>query len=542
MAVLVSPVGDFPLNDDWVYARAVQSILETGRFQLAGWSQASAFSQAYWGALFCWPSGFSFTALRFSSLALGLGGVLATYALLRQLQASPPTAMIGASAVAVNPLYLGLSNTFMTDVPFYCFTVVSVLLLVRGLQRDDAACLILGILAAYAATLTRQIGLMLPLAFGFAYLARPRRTLRTVLLSVAPLLLGLLLHLLLHRWLVAGGRTPELSSEFLWRTAWRDFVPRLTRNGFSTLIYMGLFVLPCAWAARRAARGPRAAPDGRRGRTRLLGLLLVVAAALAYNGRWMPFSENVLIDSGLGPLTLRDTFLLGANNPPAWPPLGLMWKAATAAAALGAALLLLQAWHRGAAALRRGRAAGPKGASGVAIFLGVGGVGFLLLITAAGPTFFDRYMLLCMPFALALFTGSSRDALAAGASRFANHGRAAGAWLLVAYGAFSVVATHDYLAWNRARWVALSDLTERDGISPATIDGGYEFNGWYLYDPAYRDDPPKSWWWVKGDDYVVASGGLPGYRETASYPYDRWLPPGPARVVVLKKAGEEGGG
>ena len=72
MAALVNPVGDFPLIDDWVYAFAVKSVLETGHFQFLPFSSsANVGPQVYWGALFCLPFGFSFTALRVSTLTLG---------------------------------------------------------------------------------------------------------------------------------------------------------------------------------------------------------------------------------------------------------------------------------------------------------------------------------------------------------------------------------------------------------------------------------------------------------------------------------------
>jgi hypothetical protein len=73
---LVNPVGDFPLNDDWAYAKAVQSLLR-GDLQLTDWAPASQIAQIAWGALFCLPFGFSFTALRLSTLVLGWVGVLA---------------------------------------------------------------------------------------------------------------------------------------------------------------------------------------------------------------------------------------------------------------------------------------------------------------------------------------------------------------------------------------------------------------------------------------------------------------------------------
>jgi hypothetical protein len=55
---LANPGGDFPLNDDWVYGLVVRNILKTGQFQFISPASSNLFTQAYWGALFCIPTGF----------------------------------------------------------------------------------------------------------------------------------------------------------------------------------------------------------------------------------------------------------------------------------------------------------------------------------------------------------------------------------------------------------------------------------------------------------------------------------------------------
>ena len=70
--LLVPPAGDFPLNDDWIYAQAVQGILEDGHFSGHPYSTALLGVQAYWGALFCAVFGFCFVVLRCSTLLLWL--------------------------------------------------------------------------------------------------------------------------------------------------------------------------------------------------------------------------------------------------------------------------------------------------------------------------------------------------------------------------------------------------------------------------------------------------------------------------------------
>ena len=79
---------------------------------------------------------------------------------------------------------------------------------------------------------------------------------------------------------------------------------------------------------------------------------------------------------------------------------------------------------------------------------------------------------------------------------------------------------------------------DEERIPPSQIDGGFEFNGWYLYRDDYDDwkyQPDKSWYWVDKDDYVVSFNRLPGYEQMKRYTFGRWLPWGEGNILVLKK-------
>jgi hypothetical protein len=107
---------------------------------------------------------------------------------------------------------------------------------------------------------------------------------------------------------------------------------------------------------------------------------------------------------------------------------------------------------------------------------------------------------------------------------------------LLLYGAFSVSAVHDYLAWNRTRWQAIGHLTSDLAVTPARIDGGFEFNGLYTYSEDYVRSPNKSHWWVKDNEYVVAFDVIPGYEVFRSFPVRSWLPAGINRISVLRRS------
>ncbi|AGY59324.1 glycosyltransferase family 39 protein [Gloeobacter kilaueensis] len=523
----INPLGNFPLNDDWAYGKAVQSIL-AGDFRLTDWAPASQVAQSLWGALFCLPAGFSFDALRFSTLVLGWIGVIATYALARDMYASWPVALIAALVVLFNPAYLNLAYTFMTDVPFYTFCVLAIVFLLRGLRRDTNGEMALGTLFACAATLTRQFALVLPFAFCLAYVThyglRPRRCIKALVpLAVVLLCLGFY-----QGWLSASGRLPQMYSEQageLVRGYFRaDSLAHVARSLAQAALYSGLFLFPWllipAWASWRELPLRQRLLYGGGSSLIALALFAVVAAGrpLLPDGLIPYIFGGVLFDFGIGFPILKDTFTLWLPHMPKGPV--LFWVGVTVVGIFGAALI---AYFSLLAIERRPRA-------WTAVFALTGSLAYFLLI-ATRTASYDRYFLFFLPLLIVL-------ALAQPATVSLKQDGILLALCLVlstAYGVFSTAAVHDYLAWNRVRWQALRAGMAAGRLTPANTDGGFEFNGWYNYDPRYKATPGKSWWWVDRDDYTVAFGPIAGYALYERYPFERWLPVGASQVLILRR-------
>lgn len=536
MAIVASPIGDFPLNDDWTYARAVEALLETGRVSLPVETYADAVPQVFWGALFCLPFGFSFVALRLSTLTLGLIGVLALYALALELGATRRIALLAALTLAVSPLYLGLSVTFMTDVPFAALLTISVFLLVRSLLRDSPTTLALGLAAALAAMLVRQFGIVVVVAFAVAFVVRYRFDRRRGYLAVLLVAGALAAEMAVDAWLSARSGGIQTS-----RPALGELLRALVTMGSDSLrslvasiIYLGWLALPLL-AATNAPAHPRLS---RRARLAIDGFAIamgtVLFVAVVLYGLWLPSLTNVIISTGIGPLTLHDTYILLTNQPTVPQALAAFWILATAGGIVGAGLLMRQLVIAAAqdsftviAEQRR-----QDLAARVFVVLAAAGYALILGVFANFSGLFDRYLLPLLPLILALVA-----ALDDSRTRATTAASSAVAGVLIAVSAgFSAVAAHDYVAWNQTRWTALSWLTDHEHIAPQRIDGGYEFNGWYLYDARYRASPGKSWWWVVDDEYVVAAGPLPGYYEVGRYTVSRWLPGTKSEIVVLRRA------
>jgi hypothetical protein len=229
----------------------------------------------------------------------------------------------------------------------------------------------------------------------------------------------------------------------------------------------------------------------------------------------MPLSQNVLYDLGVGPPTLWDVYVEHLPNLPAAP--GPFWLGTTALAIVGGGLLAGGlAAATGPRVLRRSPALGLVGLSAAL---------YAALMVTAG--FFDRYLVLLVPLCLVL-ASPRRD----GSARAPGGGRAAlvlGLALAAAFGLFSVAATHDYFAWNRARWAAIDDAVRVRRVPTGSLDGGYEWNGLNRYSPT------KPWWWADREPWVISFGPVTGYREIARYPYVRLLPPTDAAVLLLHR-------
>src|SRR5262245_9666258 len=141
-ALLLQPFQNTPFVDDWVYAWAVEHLLETQELKILDFSAAINLPQVLWGTLFTLPSGFSFTALRISTFVLSIASVCGLYVLLRELNVGRSAALCGAATLAVYPVFFILGFSFMTDVPFIAFIVAASLALVVALRRQSTAWLL----------------------------------------------------------------------------------------------------------------------------------------------------------------------------------------------------------------------------------------------------------------------------------------------------------------------------------------------------------------------------------------------------------------
>lgn len=537
MIFIVNPIGDFPINDDWVYALSVRSLLGDGIYRIPSFASANVGPQVYWGALFCLPFGFSFTALRISTLIFGFAGIVGVYYLFLQIWHRRRIALIAAAVLLVNPIYFALANTFMTDVPFLALAVVSMALIVRGLGSGHRGVLVAGLVLCLVCVLVRQFALVILGGFACAYLVKHEARRATFAKALLPLIAGIALHLGFNRWLIDSGRKPFAPGiANIAPVSVIDLGYSSAHELFVAIHYLGWFLLPLALICLCSNSSPKKSGAVRWPALVAAGAALGMAAVLIVEHRMMPLGDNTLAYFGIGPLMLRDTLLLGEHLPEATSGLSAWWLGVTGLSVVGAALVILGLARGSARLYALRRSPDIRGAVWMPTFFAVTAVGYLaiLLLIAERHSLFDRYLLfLAIIVALVLpllGIDATRDSSSVRLIRIA--GSIAGLALL-ASATFSVVATHDHLAWQRTRWIALRELVDAGHVSPHRIDGGYEFNGWTLYDARYQVHDAKSWWWVDDDQYLLSAGPMPGYRVVRRLTVDRWWKGTAPDVFVL---------
>jgi Dolichyl-phosphate-mannose-protein mannosyltransferase len=558
IALLISPVGEFPLNDDWIYAKTVQHLLQTGQYQAHPYLNATLVVQTYWGALFCQLFGFSFTTLRCSTLVLsGLNawGVAQCALALRLPRA---LALLCGIIVMTNPLMLGLSYSFMTDIPFLTLSTLSGLCFLRALRRFSPVLIGCGSVLGVAAFFVRQFGILVPVAFaltlGILQLRRQIKLPRTTWLAlVSPWGIGAILYCGFAQILQSETPILESAGDRLWVVLMDGF-----RYLPIALSYMGLFSLPLGivvlWQLWRK-RG-----DWSRRQWLIWAGFCASALALFFLPQilylviqlleekktvWlhqypyrMPLLDlGILLDFGLGHAQLP--------NPIPRPALQIhdgWWIVTLPSVAMGG-LLFTKAWDQ--ICLWRGQTFTQISLERQTQELFLWLWAAVALLSAYNPwraIITDRYLLMAfVPFMLILAM-EFRKISAAVALRGATCVTSMGLIL-------SLMLLQDYMAWNRAASIAQNRLMTGYQIPAAAIAGTDPLNGWYNGDAYMKRHNTRSWWdlnigrkgpWVLDNQYTIASvEPRPGYQVLERIPYFSWLGWKERFIVIFKRVSSE---
>lgn len=521
LVVLIGPVHEFPQADDWDYARTAQALLDTGTLQRSEYSQATVVLHALVGAVVIKLAGFSFTALHLSTLAFALVALLALYALLRELDFDPALSVLGALALMVVPDFVSLGFSFMTDVPALAWIMLALLFYVRGLKRQAARHATLASVFAACAFLVRQTGIILPLAFALVTLWNMPRARWSTWLVAGCALPGAVVALYvlapgqesLTNWgtqNVTLGMTLAQLRDPAW---WGVYLRRAVQSG----LWFGFYLLPLSVVLiPQVPRVIRALRVGAPWRVLAFALaavvMLIVAARLGSSGEWFPY----FMRSGMRPYLSYIAGDRGALRGELLPaPIFASFTLMALAGGLG--LVGLAVW-------RIGRPLS------LACKFSTVTTALLALATVFFGVWYERYLLPLFPGVIMLVLAAARR------WRVAPLPAVPGILLL---GVCSWGLMQDYWSWNEARWRVGGELLAQ-GVAADKIDGGYEWDAWYLYPTAeayVRETGAamvyEPWRLVLDPDYLMAFQPTQGYTIRRVVPFSS--PFGNSRFYVLQR-------
>jgi hypothetical protein len=503
--LLLPPQHEYPIIDDWIYAGSVRHLLDTGSFEMPQQSQANLIGLTYWGAGWVKLLGFTYTTLTYSTLFFSFVALFTFYGIARLLGTPQWGAMLGTAFLAYNPMFVHLSYSFMTDIPFIALMFLACFCYILGLQghgRYSRVWLLVGGLFAGWAFLIRQFGAIIPLAFA-AYLALDMLLTRKLRLRD---LLGVVLlpMLIVAAWQYATRNVPmtatsvaaaSRSANFIFKEVW----PRVIL--FRSFVLLPLIAL-CAWTAIKIRRAH--------------WWLVILSAAIVllllftldlpdetwtqvgvpdYTAHIGPFDinfSNELYTFGLVGNIIRVTGIDFFEYPHQDVFTPEFWRILWIIGLVLGVLLLAKMGDALLDWLRERRERRPL-SSVTALYLLCAGI-FIISVALLGDLF-DRYVITVLPFfILFLVRGSAR------------WGRIAWTYSLVTLtliATFTIIAKADNIDHDNARWQAGYWMLARTG----QVHVGFDFNN--------LPGMPSS------DTYVVADMPLPqfGFRVEQEFPY-----------------------
>jgi hypothetical protein len=456
---------------------------------LDNWAAANMPVQIYLAAACSRLLGYSLSLLRCTTIALLGVALLSFYALLRELGHKTPTATVAVLSMLASPLVLMLGFTFMSDVQFLGWMLLTLWLYVRAFRAQSATSVLCASVAAACAIGTRQFGIAILAGFLLASLVKRREIQRPIRFLVSGSVIPLLAA---GAQFYAGLKAPSFTQAF--RLAEQhaflsNTAPVLLRELFwrccVVLQYTGMPLLPAMplllW--RRRSSGEAMRVDFR--------LIITATAVLAI----------MLALFMRSAITARPE----AQHRGMWEPLELYWLLPTQLARLRPAMRLLDlAGIVGAAVLvwtatgvlLRARAA--RQVSVASVFLATTAA-TLLALHLTYVQLNDTYIVAFIPFALLFAFEPVRNASPSGIRLRLSTGLPLSMILLTALWMRS-----EYAA-QQAAWQA-SDELMKQGVSPADIQAPLH---WAEYHGAF--------------DAWVASGA-PGFKTIttpASVGYDQ---------------------
>ncbi len=194
--IFVNPLGEFVINDDWIFSRQVLAF-SLGKFTMSSLIDPVFIAQAVLGYLWVLVFGFSHTALRILTIIVTFLTAFGIKKILSIFEISKFAQRIILLTFLFNPLVYTSAFSFMTENYFLFFFIFTLFYYLKFLKFKSKKDLFLGSLFCGLSFLVRQIGLISFLALIFTFLfseekLEKKKLIKSVLIGFLPLAIAIL--------------------------------------------------------------------------------------------------------------------------------------------------------------------------------------------------------------------------------------------------------------------------------------------------------------------------------------------------------------
>lgn len=512
---IIYPSGNFPLNDEWWYARFVKDLQETGIVDYTQWGNPSVIAHLLFGKLIVTLFDFSYTILHLSTLLFSFLGIIFFYKLCKEfLLKNQFTSFLVTLVLIANPLFISLSNSFMTDVPFIATLIMGLYGYLKYKSSQHKLYLALTVVVFSWCILIRQLALAFVLGIFITQLVRDRKKcLSEIILLVISLLSLFVFEHWLHSKQVGNGYTYLFyhtgfsgsgitSSDFLINVSKR-WVHYISFTGFvlfplliPKLIH---FFLKKEFIYKRTI-------------SFITSLLMIPVTWSLQN---FPIG-NYLYDMGVGPETLYDTYIANINKTHSTSFLFFIIKGLSF---MGSYTLLFTLIENSLIIWKQRK---ENKSSPITIILI--SLCFYYLLLANTSTIFDRYILVFSLFIIPFIVYYQTSFL-----KYKILIVCLSMLLLV----FSILTTKDYYHSHQTRWEAIYYLKDKLNVSDEDINGGLEHESKEFFERGYAW--VKKWQNNPENKFALTHGFLPNYHQLCNFTYQRFIPFKKDTIFVYQK-------
>jgi len=471
----IGPTGEFPLNDDWQYARVAKTFADQNAIHVDVPVAPSLVLQSIVGGVTIRSFGFSHFKLRLLSFCFGLFLLFLMDRILNQAKVEARWRFLALANLSLNPLFLHFQWSFMTELYGFAVQLSGLWIWLKSRERKSQLGQILAIAVIATSFWVRQFCVMLIPCLFVADFFLERKNKGFYLRWAASTFISVAIVGTYFYWVKASGNFKPQFAFPLSQLVDPDAGLWLAQTyvfSMYFLFFLAPFLIPFLTKYKELAKR-----DFWR-----WGAVVFLLICVGVGHRWtikghagynpksafnqlMPYLGNVITPLGVGPITTTDVYIEESSK---LDSPKIFWSIVTLVLFLLLPTLIFLA--------REIKSKAKLGSEKVwvLIFSSAVLINVLLAVQAYHRAVFDRYYFPSYLGGLLLLSWiGSRAKISPKVWK-----SALGVQMVM--GLWAVLGMHDYFRWNEARW-KIVEIADQSG-KLAQLDGGYEVNGILHYD------------------------------------------------------------